>query len=150
LLLPTKIILLIEDSLGDIRLTQEALKEIKHPITLHIATDGEQAMAYLYKEEPFTNANPPDLILLDLNLPKKHGLEILKEIKNDPNLKKIPVLILSISQDEEDILQCYNLHANCYINKPLDIDTFMEVISSTIHFWFDIVTSPTKKEIEGD
>jgi CheY-like chemotaxis protein len=135
-------ILLVEDSPGDVRLTIEALKEGKVHNNLHVAKDGVEAMAFLNREEKFTDAPHPDLILLDLNLPKKDGREVLKEIKADKNLKRIPVVILTISNAEEDILKTYNLHANCYITKPVDLDQFIQVVKSIEDFWLEIVRLP--------
>ncbi|MBU0714555.1 MAG: response regulator [Proteobacteria bacterium] len=135
-------ILLVEDNPGDVRLTIEALKEGKIKNKLHSARDGEEALDFLFQRGSFTKAPRPDLILLDLNLPKKDGREVLKEIKEDPNLKRIPVAVLTISSAEEDILKSYNLHANCYIQKPIGIDQFAKVVRSIEDFWFTIVTLP--------
>ncbi|HHT0594031.1 TPA: response regulator [Legionella anisa] len=135
-------ILLVEDSLADIRLTQEALKECKLKLNLSIATDGEQAMNFLFRRSGYEDAKRPDLILLDLNLPKKDGREVLKEIKSDDSLKKIPVVILTVSAEELDILQAYDRHVNCYITKPLDLEKFSEVVRSIENFWFTIVSLP--------
>ncbi|STX29668.1 two-component response regulator [Legionella beliardensis] len=139
-------ILLVEDSIGDIRLTEEALKESKLRVDLSVVMDGVEAMAFLRKEDKYTNVSTPDLILLDLNLPRKDGRQVLKEIKEDANLRSIPVAILSISKAEEDIAQSYNTHVNCYITKPLDLEQFIEVVRSIEHFWFTIVTLPPKTE----
>jgi len=135
-------ILLVEDNIGDARLAKEALKESKLKNELHIVGDGMDAMDFMYQRGKFKNAPRPDLILLDLNLPKKDGREILAEIKTDENLKRIPVVILTISKAEEDILKTYNLHANCYITKPLDLDQFMKVVKSIEDFWLTIVKLP--------
>ncbi|MCF6157117.1 MAG: response regulator [wastewater metagenome] len=135
-------ILLVEDSPGDVRLTQEALKESKVRNNLHVATDGVEAMDFLYRKGTHTNAPRPDLILLDLNLPKKDGREVLAEIKLDETLKNIPVVILTISKAEEDILRSYGLHANCYITKPIDFHQFIMVVKAIENFWFTIVTLP--------
>ncbi|MBU7042518.1 MAG: response regulator [Theionarchaea archaeon] len=135
-------ILLVEDSPGDVRLTIEALKEGKVHNNMHVAKDGVEAMAFLHRKGEFTQAPRPDLILLDLNLPKKDGREVLKEIKEDKNLKRIPVVILTISTAEEDILKTYNLHANCYITKPVDLDQFIRVVKSIEDFWLEIVKLP--------
>ena len=135
-------ILLIEDHSGDARLAQEALKEGKVKNQLHIVTDGMAATDFLFKRNDYKDAPRPDLIILDLNIPKKHGHEVLAEVKADEELKKIPVVILTISKAEEDILKAYNLHANCYITKPLDFDKFMEVIKSIEDFWLTIVKLP--------
>jgi two-component system, chemotaxis family, response regulator Rcp1 len=135
-------ILLVEDSPGDVRLTIEALKEGKILNNLSLAKDGVEAMAFLRKEGKYANATRPDLILLDLNLPKKNGQEVLAEIKNDINLKRIPVVILTISKMEEDILKTYENHANCYIVKPVDLDQFLGVVKSIEDFWLSIVKLP--------
>ena len=135
-------ILLVEDSPGDVRLTREALKEGKVLNKLHLAQDGVQAMEFLRRIGKHTGAPRPDVILLDLNLPRKDGREVLAEIQGDENLKRIPVVILTISQAEEDILKTYNLGANCYINKPVDLEQFTKVVKSIDNFWFSIVTLP--------
>jgi len=135
-------ILLVEDSPGDQRLTKEALKEGKINNTLYIVEDGEEAIAFLRKQEPFKNVPKPDLILLDLNLPKMNGQEVLKIIKADEKLKRIPVVILTTSQADEDILTAYNLNANCYITKPVDFDQFIHVVNKIQEFWFTIVKLP--------
>ncbi|KKN41660.1 hypothetical protein LCGC14_0721060 [marine sediment metagenome] len=135
-------ILLVEDSPGDIRLTQEALKESKISNNLHVVMDGEEAIAFLKKEGKFSEKPRPDLILLDLNLPKKDGRDVLAEIKKDKDLKRIPVVVLTISEAEEDVLKSYNLYANCYITKPVDLNQFLKVILSIENFWFTIVKLP--------
>jgi chemotaxis family two-component system response regulator Rcp1 len=135
-------ILLVEDNPGDVRLTREALKEGKVLNNLSVAQDGIEALAFLRREGKYSNAIHPDIILLDLNLPKKDGREVLAEIKNDPDLRRIPVVILTTSKAEEDILQSYNLHANCYITKPVDLDQFITVVQSVEDFWFTIVKLP--------
>lgn len=135
-------ILLVEDSPGDVRLTQEVLKEAKVTNNLSVVNDGEEAIRYLRKQAPFTDAVWPDLILLDLNLPKKSGIEVLQEIKQDPRLKRIPVVILTVSQNEKDILATYNLHANCYIQKPVELEQFFSVVSAIEDFWLTIVKLP--------
>ncbi len=135
-------ILLVEDNLADIRLTQEALKEEKLHNNLSVVNDGVEALAFLRREGKYANAVRPDLILLDLNLPRKDGREVLKEIKNDPDLKAIPVVVLTISDAEKDILASYNLHANCYITKPLDLNQFSRVVKSIQDFWLTIVRLP--------
>jgi CheY-like chemotaxis protein len=137
-------ILLAEDNIGDIRLTEEAIKESKLKINLHIVMDGEEAMAYLRKSHQYINEPTPDLILLDLNMPKKDGREVLKEVKEDIKLKHIPVAILTMSKAEEDILQAYDQYVNCYISKPLDLDRFVDVVKCIDHFWFSIVTLPER------
>ena len=135
-------ILLVEDSPADVRLTVEALKEAKISNQLSIAADGVEAMSFLRQEGRFADAPRPDLILLDLNLPRKDGRQVLQEIKADESLRKIPVVVLTISQAEEDVLRAYDLHANCYINKPVDFDRFMEVIRQIEGFWLTIVKLP--------
>jgi chemotaxis family two-component system response regulator Rcp1 len=135
-------ILLVEDNEGDARLAKEALRDSKIRNTLHHVTDGEEAMAFLRKEGKYSNLPRPDLILLDLNLPKKDGRQVLAEIKGDENLRRIPVVILTVSSAEEDVLKAYNLHANCYITKPLDLDQFMKVVRSVEDFWLTIVKLP--------
>lgn len=130
-------ILLVEDNPGDIRLTQEALKEGQMDIHLDVVTDGEQAIDFLSKRGKFSDAIRPHLILLDLNLPKKNGIEVLKEIKVDESLKKIPVIVLTTSDADHDINKAYSLHANCYILKPVDFDDFAKVIRLVESFWFN-------------
>jgi CheY-like chemotaxis protein len=135
-------ILLVEDNPGDARLAQEALKEAKVKNNMAIVGDGVEAMAYLRKEGDYADATRPDLILLDLNLPRKDGREVLGEIKNDDDLKRIPVVVLTVSKAEEDILKSYNLHANCFISKPVDLDQFLQVVKSIEDFWLSIVKLP--------
>lgn len=137
-------ILLIEDNPGDARLAQEALKDSKVKNKLHVVSDGIEATDFLFRRNNYKDATRPDLIILDLNLPKKDGREVLAEIKEDEDLKRIPVVILTISKAEEDILKTYNLHANCYITKPLDLDKFMEVVKSIEDFWLTIVKLPDR------
>lgn len=139
-------ILLVDDNPGDVRLTREALSENKVSNNLHVATDGAEALAFLNREGQYADAPRPDLILLDLNLPKKNGREVLAEVKNHPNLRRIPVVILTTSSEEKDILATYNLHANCYITKPVDLNCFMEVIRSIEGFWLSIVKLPTEHD----
>jgi len=136
-------ILLVEDNPGDVRLTIEALKESKMRNNLHVAEDGVEAMSFLRREGIYANSPRPDVVLLDLNLPRKDGREVLAEIKEDPDLKRIPVVVLTISKAEEDILRSYNLHANCYITKPIDLEQFMKVVKSTEDFWLTIVKLPS-------
>jgi len=137
-------ILLIEDNPGDIRLTQEAFKEASiNTTSLEVVTDGVEALHYLYQEAPYESASMPDLILLDLNLPKLDGREVLQRIKSDDKLKKIPVIILTTSKAEEDILKSYNLHVNCYITKPIDFDDFFEIVQRIENFWIKTVVLPT-------
>jgi two-component system, chemotaxis family, response regulator Rcp1 len=135
-------ILLVEDNPGDVRLTREALKESKIRNNLSIVRDGVEAMAFLRREGDFTRAPRPDIILLDLNLPRKDGREVLHEIKEDDKLKRIPVVILTTSDDEHDILESYNLHANCYITKPVDLNRFVTIIKNIEDFWLTIVRLP--------
>ena len=135
-------ILLVDDNPGDIRLTQEALKESKVLNNIHIVEDGMEALEFLRKEGRFKSVITPDIVLLDLNLPKRNGREVLAEIKNDDFLKKIPVVILTMSRAEEDILKSYALHANCYITKPVDMDQFIKIVRSIENFWFSIVRLP--------
>jgi len=135
-------ILLVEDSPGDVRLTQEALKDSKLMNNLSVVRDGVEAMAFLRREGVYVNAPRPDIILLDLNLPRKDGREVLQEIKNDELLKRIPVVILTTSDNEMDILATYSLHANCYITKPVDFSQFMTVVKNIETFWFSIVKLP--------
>ena len=136
-------ILLVEDNPGDVRLTREALKEEKVLNNLNVVGDGVEAMAFLRREGKYADAARPDLILLDLNLPKKDGREVLEDIKSDPTLKLIPVVILTTSRAEEDILKAYDLHANCYVTKPVDLEQFITVVQSIEEFWLAIVTLPS-------
>lgn len=138
-------ILLIEDNEGDVRLTMEALKEGRVLNHMTVAKDGEQAMAILRRQGRYASAARPDIILLDLNLPKKDGREVLEEIKNDESLKIIPVVVLTTSRDEQDIVRSYNLHANCYVTKPVDLGQFLEVVKTIEDFWFTIVVLPPRK-----
>ena len=135
-------VLLVEDSPGDIRLTQEALKDAKIHINLQVVRDGERAMSFLMRKGEYANAPRPDLILLDLNLPKKDGREVLQEIKESQTLKIIPVVILTTSASEADILRSYSLHANCYITKPVSLDGFLTVVKSIEDFWLSVVELP--------
>ena len=137
-------ILLVEDNPGDVRLTQEALKESKVTNNLHVAEDGIEALDFLYHKGDHTDAPRPDLILLDLNLPKKDGRELLEDIKADEELKRIPVVVLTTSKAEEDIYRMYDQHANCYITKPIDFDQFIEVVKSIEDFWLTIVKLPSE------
>lgn len=137
-------ILLVEDSPGDVRLTREAWKEARIKNRLHVAEDGVDALAFLRQQGRHAEAVRPHLILLDLNLPRKDGREVLAEIKQDPSLRLIPVVILTTSKAEQDILKTYNLHANCYITKPLDMDDFVRVVRSIEEFWLTTVTLPPR------
>jgi chemotaxis family two-component system response regulator Rcp1 len=138
-------ILLVEDSPGDVRLMREALIDAKVHIHLHVASDGTEAMDFLNREGKYSNAPRPDLILLDLNLPKKDGPEVLDEIKQNTALKSIPVVILTTSAYDADILRSYRLHANCYITKPVDLDGLLEMVESIDHFWLSVVQLPHEK-----
>jgi two-component system, chemotaxis family, response regulator Rcp1 len=135
-------ILLVEDNPGDVRLTREALREGKVHNNLHVASDGVEALRFLRREGEHGDAVRPDLILLDLNLPKKDGREVLEEIKRDAQLRPIPVVILTSSQAEQDIVRAYDLHANCYVSKPVDLEQFITVVKSIENFWFSIVHLP--------
>ncbi len=135
-------ILLVEDNAGDVRLTIEALKEGKVKNNLNVAGDGEEAMAFLRKEGRYADAVRPDIILLDLHLPKKDGREVLAKIKADDSFKLIPVVVLTTSKADEDIMKTYNLHANCYITKPVDFDQFISIVKTIEEFWLTIVTLP--------
>ena len=137
-------VLLVEDNPGDIRLTEEAFKEASLDCNLHVVEDGEEALAFLNCEGKYKDAPTPDFILLDLNLPKKDGRQVLREIKADRQLKRIPVVVLTTSDADEDILKSYNLSANCYITKPVDLDQFISVIRSVEAFWLTIVTLPMR------
>ena len=137
-------ILMVEDNPGDVRLTREALKHGKVSNTMHVVEDGVAALDFLYRRGAYGKAPRPDLILLDLNLPKKNGREVLQEIKQDTHLKTIPVVILTTSQAEEDVLRAYSLHANCYITKPVDFIQFTKIVRTIEEFWLTIVTLPPK------
>jgi len=135
-------ILLVEDNVADVRLTKEAFKEGKVLSNLSVVANGVEAVDFLRRKGKYANSPRPDLILLDLNLPKKNGREVLGEIKQDPDFKRIPVVVLTISKSEEDIMKSYNLHANCYISKPVDLDQFIDVVKSVEDFWLTIVKLP--------
>ncbi len=135
-------VLLVEDNAGDVRLTQEALKEGKLAVHLTVARDGLEATEILHQRNGHANVPRPDLILLDLNLPKMDGRQVLQEIKNDPKLMRIPVVVLTTSEAESDILSTYGSHANCYITKPVDMDRFIEIVKLLEEFWFTIVKLP--------
>lgn len=135
-------VLLVEDNPGDVRLTKEALKEGKMLNELHVVQDGVEAMAYLRKEGEYAGAPRPDLVLLDLNMPRKDGRQVLAEIKADKDLKRIPVVILTTSEAEEDIVKSYDLHANCYITKPVGLEQFVKVVKGIEDFWLSLVKLP--------
>lgn len=137
-------ILLVEDNLGDARLAAEALKESKVSNRLHHVRDGVEAMEFLRRQNEYAHVPQPDLILLDLNMPRKDGREVLAEIKGDPGLRLIPVVVLTTSEAEQDLLKSYDLHANAFVTKPLDLDRFIEVVQAIENFWFTIVKLPRK------
>jgi two-component system, chemotaxis family, response regulator Rcp1 len=137
-------ILLVEDNPADVRLTRESFREGKVRNNLHVVSDGVEAMAWLRREGRHADAVRPDIILLDLNLPKKDGRAVLAEIKGDSDLARIPVIVLTISQSEQDIHKAYDLHANCYISKPINLDEFIRVIRSVEDFWLTIVKLPER------
>ena len=139
-------ILLVEDNPGDVRLTMEALKEAKVINNLTVLKDGEEALTYLRRQGLYAQSKRPHLILLDLNLPRKDGREVLAQIKADEVLKRIPVVVLTTSQDEQDVLKSYNLHANCYITKPVDLDQFITVVRTIEDFWLGIVVLPVNEK----
>lgn len=136
-------ILLVEDNPGDVRLTREALKNSKIPINLTVVEDGVEAIRFLMREGEYEHADRPDIILLDLNLPRIDGREVLQTIKHDESLRRIPVVVLTTSDDEHDILATYNLYANCYITKPMDYQRFIEIVQSIQEFWFATVRLPS-------
>jgi two-component system, chemotaxis family, response regulator Rcp1 len=138
-------ILLVEDNPGDVRLTQEAFKEGKIPVNLNVVMDGVEAISFLKKQGQYSNQATPDLVLLDLNLPKRDGREVLEEIKTDPNLRRMPVVILTTSNAEQDIQKSYNLYVNCYINKPVDFDKFFEIIQKIEEFWLKTAILPSNR-----
>jgi len=140
-------ILLVEDNPGDARLTREALREGRVHNRLHHARDGVEALAFLRREAAYVDAPTPDLILLDLNLPKKDGREVLSELKDDPRLRLIPVVVLTTSEAEQDILKTYELHANCYITKPVDLEKFLEIVRVIEQFWLAVVKLPTRRDL---
>jgi two-component system, chemotaxis family, response regulator Rcp1 len=133
---------MVEDSPSDVLITREAIQQAKLVNNLHVVDDGVEAMAFLRKEEKYASAPRPDLVLLDWNLPRKNGREVLAEIKADEQLKLIPVVILTSSRDERDVLRAYGLHANCYVTKPIGFPSFVELVRSLDHFWFNVVTLP--------
>lgn len=138
-------ILLVEDSEGDIRLTREALRDSKIVNNLHVVMDGVEAMEFLYARGEYAGAKRPDLIILDLNLPRKDGREVLEEIKSNDDLKLIPVAILTTSKEDEDVIHSYSSHANCYIRKPMDMEGFFKVVNMIENFWFQIVKLPPSR-----
>lgn len=142
-------ILLVEDNPGDIRLTEEVMRDSKLPVQLHVVRDGVEAMQYLRHEAGFQSSIRPDLILLDLNLPRKDGREVLAEVKGDPKLRTIPILMLTTSKAERDVQACYDLHANCYLNKPLDLDQFMDLMAVVEQFWLQSVLLPPHVDASG-
>jgi CheY-like chemotaxis protein len=135
-------VLLVEDSPGDVRLTREALKEGKVRNNLSVVSDGVEAMEFLRREGKYAQAPRPDIVLLDLNMPRKDGREVLAEMKSDESLKRIPVVILTTSEAEQDILKTYDLHANCYLTKPVDLEQFISIVKSVEDFWLTIVQLP--------
>ena len=137
-------ILLVEDNPGDARLAQEALKEGRMSSRLAVVVDGVEGMSFLRREGEYANAPRPHLVLLDLNLPRKDGRQVLAEMKADPDLRRIPVVVLTTSQAEQDICRCYDLHANCYITKPVDLDRFIAVVRSIEEYWCSVVTMPPR------
>jgi len=137
-------ILLVEDNPGDARLAQEALKEGGHPSRLDVVVDGVEAMSFLRREGHYRNAPRPHLVLLDLNLPRKDGRQVLAEMKADPDLRRIPVVVLTTSQADQDVTRSYDLHANCYITKPVDLDRFIAVVRSIEEYWCSVVTLPPR------
>jgi CheY-like chemotaxis protein len=137
-------ILLVEDNPGDARLTVEAMRDAKVGNHINVVEDGVEAMAFLRREGRYSGSPRPDLILLDLNLPKKDGREVLAEVKADPLLRRIPVVVLTTSRAEEDVLRAYDLHANCYVTKPVGLEQFMQVIKNIDHFWIRVVVLPEK------
>jgi CheY-like chemotaxis protein len=138
-------ILLVDDNSADIRLTVEALRDLKAPVVLEVARDGDQAIRLLRERAAESEASVPDLILLDLNLPRRNGREVLAEIKTEPTLRRIPVVILTTSLAERDLARCYDLHANCYVIKPLDFDRYIDAIRSIESFWLSTVLLPTRR-----
>jgi CheY-like chemotaxis protein len=148
---PGKIIdiLLVEDNPGDVDLVREALKESRIRIELHVACDGVQAMKFLRRQDNYADAPWPDLVLLDLNLPKRHGQEVLQDIKSDPALQTIPVIVLTGSSEAKDISRAYEMHANCYITKPIHYEQFVNIVKSIENFWLTIVKLPSTHEKRG-
>jgi len=137
-------VLLVEDDAGDVELTREGLAAAKLIVNLHVVDDGVKALKFLRREHPYADVPRPDVVLLDLNMPKKDGREVLKEIKDDKNLRSIPVVILTTSDADADIVKCYDLGANCYITKPVGFDAFIKVVNTLEEFWFTVVKMPLK------
>ncbi|MGA2600092.1 MAG: response regulator [Bryobacteraceae bacterium] len=137
-------LLLVEDNPGDVRLTEEALRDASMPVNLSVATDGAEAIEFLHRRGKYKNAPRPDLILLDLNLPKKTGPEVLSDIKCDPDLKRIPVLVMTTSSEQDDVQKAYSLNANCYITKPIQLDDFLNVVQSIENFWLKTALLPER------
>jgi CheY-like chemotaxis protein len=135
-------VLLVEDSAAEARLAREALRETRFPVELHVASDGVQAMDFLRRQGQYRDAPTPHLVLLDLNLPRKDGREVLQDIKSDPVLRRIPVVVLTTSQAESDIIRAYELYANCYIQKPLELDGFIEIVKSIHRYWLQMAELP--------
>lgn len=146
MLVRTVEILLVEDNPGDIELTVEALEESKVKNNLHVVTDGQQAIDFVYKKGEYATKPKPDIILLDLNLPKKSGIEVLQQIKEDKDLRRIPVIVLTSSKDEQDVLDTYDLHANAFVQKPLNFNAFTEIVRKIESFWMSIVVLPNDKK----
>lgn len=142
-------ILLVEDNPGDVLLTKEAMKDAKVSNSLHVVGNGLEALEFLRREGRFQEAPTPDLVLLDLNLPRKNGREVLQEMKSEEGLRSIPVVVLTTSEAHRDIIESYNLQANCYITKPVDFEQFRKVVASIEQFWFTLVKLPTKSESFG-
>lgn len=137
-------LLLVEDNPGDVELTQEALRESKLHVNLHVAIDGEIALAHLWREGAYADVPRPDLVVLDLNLPKIDGREVLERVKGDPGLASIPIVVMTSSSADEDVARSYELHANCFVTKPLDMDQFDKVVRAIDEFWFTVVRLPSE------
>ncbi len=137
-------ILMVEDNPGTVRLTQEVMRESKVRNTMHVVHDGVEALAFMRQQGRYATAPRPDLVLLDLNLPRKDGRETLSEMKSDEDLRRIPVVILTSSRSEEDVLRAYNLHANCYLTKPIGLEDFVKIVKSIESFWIEVVTLPPR------
>ena len=135
-------ILIVEDNPGDVRLMREALRDVQPPVTIHVADDGEEALRFLRKEGPYANNPTPGLVFLDYNLPKANSRDLLREIKQDERLRLIPLAVLTTSDADQDIRDAYELHANCYLRKPVDLDSFFDTIRSATHFWLDVAYRP--------